>query len=160
MMDVLAAALAVASGDAEVLARLGGALGEAARAAHAERTETREARAARRAQAMLARAAVPVGLRGAHPSWIEAALSELPARARTAVAAGGGDAGDVWLAARGGGGGGAVDVWLARGGTAKIPPMPVVTAARVTSAETATRVDAATLERWPPARAAAHPRVL
>src|SRR3954470_8929746 len=132
-MDVLAAALAVASGDAEVLARLGGALGEAARAAHAERTDTREARAARRAQAMLARAAVPVGLRGAHPSWIEAALAELPARARTAVAAGGGDA---------------VDVWLARWATAQIPPMPVVTAARVTSAETATRVDAATLERW------------
>ncbi len=33
-----------------------------------------------------------------HPTWIEAALAELPPRARTALAAAGGDATDVWLA--------------------------------------------------------------
>jgi hypothetical protein len=74
-------------------------------------------------------------LRGAHPSWIEAELAALPERARTAVATGGG-------------GGEPVDVWLARWATAAIPPMPVVTAVRVTSAEAATQVDATTLERW------------
>lgn len=129
MADVIAEALAAACGDAEVLARLAGPIGKAARAAAAGRSERRT----RLAWATVARAAVPAGLRGAHPSWIEAALATLPARARAAVAAGGGDA---------------VDVWLARWATAAIPPMPPVTAARVTSVETAVRVDAAALARW------------
>jgi hypothetical protein len=127
--DVIAGALAAACGDAEVLARMGGPLGDAARAQAARRSD----RAARLAWATTARAAVPAGLRGAHPSWIEAGLAALPGRARAAVATGGGDA---------------VDVWLARWATAAIPPMPAVTAVRVTSAAAATRVDAATLERW------------
>lgn len=129
MDNVIAGALAAACGDADVLAVLGGPLGEAARALAPGRGE----RATRIRWAATARAAVPAGLRGAHPSWIEAALAGLPERARTAVATGGGDA---------------VDVWLARWATAAIPPMPAVTAARVTSADAATRVDAATLERW------------
>jgi len=83
--------------------------------------------------AQVASAAVPAGLRGAHPSWIEAALEGMPARARAAVAAGGGDE---------------VDVWLARWATATIPPMPAVTARRVTSVDSATSVDSLTLERW------------
>jgi hypothetical protein len=81
----------------------------------------------------IARAAVPEGMRGVHPSWIEAALAELPPRARSAVAAGGPDP---------------VDVWLARWATAAIPPMPPVTAARVTSIDSTARVDAGVLTRW------------
>lgn len=129
MSNVVADALAAACADPEVLARLGGPLGAAARAQAIARGD--RAGPSRRAQA--ARAAVPAGIRGVHPSWIEAALAGLPVRARAAVAAGGGDP---------------VDVWLARWATATIPPMSAVTAARVTSVETATRVDAATLERW------------
>jgi hypothetical protein len=127
--DVLAGALAAACGDPDVLARLGGPLGEAARAAAAERP----AREVRLRWAQTARTAVPAGLRGAHGSWIEAALAGSPSRARAAVAAGGGDA---------------VDTWLARWATAAIPPMPPITAARVASLDSATRVDAATLEAW------------
>jgi len=122
-------AIVAACGDPDVLAKLGGPLGEAARKAGAAPI----ARATRIQWAAIARAAVPAGLRGAHPSWIEAGLAGLPARARAAVASGGGSE---------------VDVWLARWATATIPPMPAVTAARVTSADAATRVDAATLERW------------
>jgi len=127
--NVVARALAAACGDPDVLARLGGPLGEAARAVGAAGIE----RATRIQWAARARAAVPAGLRGAHPSWIEAGLVGLPARARASVASGGGTE---------------IDVWLARWATATIPPMPAVTAARVTSIDTATRVDAATLTRW------------
>jgi hypothetical protein len=129
MTDVVAGALAAACGDPEVLARLAGPLGEAVRAASAAQTD----RAARARWAATARAPVPAGLRGAHPSWVEAGLAGLPERARAAVAAGGGDA---------------ALTWLARWATASIPPMPAVTEARVTSVDSATRVDAAVLERW------------
>jgi hypothetical protein len=60
---------------------------------------------------MAARAPVPAGLRAVDPSWIEAALARLPPRARAAVAAGGGDP---------------VDVWLARWACAELPPMPAL----------------------------------
>jgi hypothetical protein len=126
---VLASALAAAGRDPDVLARLAGPLGDAARAALAAASD----RATRVRCAAAARAPVPAGLRGVHPSWIEAGLAGLPARARAAVASGGGDA---------------VDAWLARWATASIPPMPAVTRARVTSADAATRVDARTLEGW------------
>jgi hypothetical protein len=129
MTDIVAGALAAACGDPEVLARLAGLLGDAARAAIA----TRPDRATRAAWAAVSRAPVPAGLRGVHPSWIEAGLAGLPERARAAVAAGGGDA---------------AQTWLARWATSSIPPMPAVTAARVTSADDAIRVDAAVLERW------------
>jgi hypothetical protein len=46
------------------------------------------------------------------------------------------------------GGGDPVETWLARWATASIPPMPAVTAVRVTSVDSVTRVDAPTLERW------------
>ena len=126
---MVAGALAAACRDAEVLARLGGALGEAARAASALQPE----RVVRLQWAATARAAVPAGLRGVHRSWIEAGLARLPERARAAVAASGG---------------GEVDVWLARWATATIPPMPAVTAARVTSVDSVVQVDAAALEGW------------
>ena len=127
--DAIAGALAAACGDGAVLARLGGPLGEAARAAIAARAD----RATRARWAAAARTPVPAGSRGVHPSWIEAGLAGMPERARAAVAAGGGDA---------------VDTWLARRATAAIPPMPAIAATRVTSVDSATRVDAGTLEDW------------
>ncbi len=140
-------ALAAACADRAVLARIGGPLGEAARAAldrleRTERTERAErpeqakradqanrssARRALRAEwAAAARAPVPPGLRGVHPSWIEAALAVLPARARADLARGAVEAG--------GGGSGAADpydvsddriaCWLVRWACAGLPPMP------------------------------------
>jgi hypothetical protein len=129
MSEVIIGALAAACGDLDVLARLGSPLGEAVRAASAGRPE----RATRARWAATARTSVPAGIRGVHPSWIEAGLAGLPERARAAVASGGGDE---------------VDTWLARWATAAIPPMPAITAARVTSIDSATRVGASTLERW------------
>jgi hypothetical protein len=76
---------------AGVLARIGGSLGEAAR-------EIRPGDQRARAETIAAaRAVVPPWLRLVHPTWIEAALVELPARARTALATGATDPLDVWL---------------------------------------------------------------
>jgi hypothetical protein len=127
--DVVAGVLAAACRDPAVLAKIGGPLGEAARAMIAVPFD-RKVRARR---AATGRTPVPAGLRGVHPSWVEAGLAGLPERARAAVAAGGGTP---------------VDAWLARWATAGIPPMPAITAADVTSVDSATRVDAATLVRW------------
>lgn len=125
--DVVARALVAACVDLDVLARVGGALGEAAReAAGVERSE-------RAKWAVAARTPVPAGMRGVHPSWLEAGLAGLPPRARAAVAAGGGTS---------------VDAWLARWATAGIPPMRPVGAGRIDSADAATRADAASLTRW------------
>jgi hypothetical protein len=129
--EPVAEALAAACSDPGVLARLAGPLGAAARAAAAGPP----ARATRIRRMAIARAAVPEGLRGIHPSWIEAALAELPPRARTAVASGGGDP---------------VDVWLARWATAAFPPMPPVsaTSTSITSPASAAQLDAAALTGW------------
>jgi hypothetical protein len=62
------------------------------------------------AELAAARNPVPASLEAVHPSWLEAGLAQLPERARAAVAAGGGDA---------------VDVWLARWACAELPPLPV-----------------------------------
>lgn len=111
---MIAEALAVAAerlGDheARVLARLGGPLGHAAReAAGALAALDAAPRKRRRTEiAVLARAPVPAGLRAVHVTWLEQALGELPARARTAVAAASTDP---------------IDVWLARWATAGLPP--------------------------------------
>jgi hypothetical protein len=82
-----------------VLARIGGPLGARARAVLAQHAAA-GGKALRAEHAAIARTPVPPGLRGVHPTWIEAALAELPPRARAAVAAGGGDPTDVWLARR------------------------------------------------------------
>ena len=125
--DVIARALVAACSDPEVLARIGGALGEAAReAAGVDRTE-------RAKWAVAARTPVPAGLRGVHPSWLEAGLAALPPRARAAVAAGGGTP---------------VDAWLARWATAGIPPMRPAGAGPIDAPDAATRVDAPALVRW------------
>ncbi len=126
---VIIHALAAACRDPDVLARIAGPLGEAARAAAALAPD----RATRVRWSARARTPVPAGLRGVHPSWIEAGLAALPPRARTAVASGGGDR---------------IDAWLARWATATIPPMPAIDEPRVTSLASALRVDAATLEAW------------
>lgn len=117
MSDTIADAIAAASirlGDAAtgVLARLGGPLGESTRAIAAELASLPpRTHRLRRAEILAAsRAAVPVGVRVLDPSWLEAGLAALPARARTAVANGGGDA---------------TDVWLARWATAELPPVAV-----------------------------------
>jgi hypothetical protein len=128
--DVVARALAAACRDPEVLAKLGGALGEAARAALADAGD----RKLRVKWALTARTPVPAGLRGVHGSWLEAGLAALPTRARAAVAAGGGTS--------------AADAWLARWATASVPPMPPVSAPQVTTVDSATRVDGASLARW------------
>jgi hypothetical protein len=97
---VIAAAIAVAAhrlgADRDgVLARLGGAIGEDTRA-HAATLAALPATESRRRRAeWSARVRVPVvaGLRGVHASWIEAALAELPERARIVLAGGSGDPG-------------------------------------------------------------------
>jgi hypothetical protein len=129
MSDAIACALAAACRDPEVLAKLAGPVGDDVRAAASARPD----RATRAHWAATARTSVPAGIRGVHPSWIEAGLLGLPERARAAVASGGGDP---------------VDTWLARWATAGIPPMPAITAPRVTSIDSATRVDAITLAHW------------
>jgi hypothetical protein len=140
---VIGEALAVAAtrlGDdaTRVLARLGGPLGDDARRAASQLARQRgdEHKATRASWAAIARAPAPPGLRGVHPSWIEAALDELPPRARTAVAAGGGAP---------------VDVWLARRACAGIPEMPPVRRRSSTwpsSVDAATTLDAGELQAW------------
>ena len=89
---MIADALAAACLDDEVLARLGGPLGAAARA------RVRELRASKPARAMaFALARVPLS-RGIHASWIDAALQALPARAKDDLSSGGSDPAGVWLA--------------------------------------------------------------
>jgi hypothetical protein len=101
----LARVLALAGG--ELVARIGGPTGEAARAALRE-SATRHDRAL---QLAAARAPVPEGVRGVHSTWIEAALAELPDHARAALAAGGEDPSAVWLV---------------RWACAELPPLPAL----------------------------------
>jgi hypothetical protein len=114
--QALAAAAARLGDDAPaVLARLGGSIGDDARAAKAELDKMSGSKAKRAEWVAIARAPTTPGLRGVHPTWIEAALAELPERARSAVAAGGGTE---------------IDVWLARWACAKLPPLTPVAAVR------------------------------
>lgn len=113
---MIAEALAAAASGSELagaLARLGGPLGDDVRAQVA--TLAALSPAARKAQratwAAAARAPTPPGARGVHPSWIEAALRELPKRARADLAAGGGNR---------------VAVWLVRTACAALPALPPV----------------------------------
>ena len=82
-----------------VLARIGGELGVQARAkANAIAKLDPAAQKLERARVMAtSRMIWPAGLRAIHPTWIEAALAELPAAARTAVANGQGDPIETWL---------------------------------------------------------------
>lgn len=100
VIDLVGTALAAVCDDQAVLARIGGVVGEAARAGG--RTNLDELRAP-----------IPPGLRGVDPSWIEAALSVLPPRARAVLAGAPRDEAEVWLARR---------------ACAGIPPLPPIDA--------------------------------
>jgi hypothetical protein len=109
--DVLAVCADRLGADATgVLARLAGVVGDEARAAAAELAALgdRDRRQRRAAVAAESRATGTQSLRGVHPSWIEAALAELPARARTATAGSSREP---------------IDLWLARFATASIAPI-------------------------------------
>ena len=115
MTDTVSAALAAAAArlgaDAEsVIARLGDELRDPVRTSLAELRALDEAGAKRkRAEiAALVRSPSLAAVRNVHPTWIEAALAELPARARTVLAGQGADE---------------TDVWLARWALASLPPM-------------------------------------
>lgn len=116
MSELVGAALAVAAsrlGDdaPAVLARLAGSVGDAARTSATALGALDDPSAKRRRAEIVALARSPslASIRGVHPTWIEAALAELPARARAALA---GQATDE------------TDVWLARWALASLPPMP------------------------------------
>jgi hypothetical protein len=134
---VIGELLAVACDDPKVLARLGGSIGDAARDAAAELAGLPvDQRRMWRAKMMAAfRAPIPPGIRGVHPSWIEAGLVGLPPRAREALSNGAPTD---------------VDVWLARWACAEIPPMPAVDVnlGPPRSIEEAIRLSGETLERW------------
>jgi hypothetical protein len=94
VIDAIGHALAAVCGERDVLARIGGVLGDCARAGLAHDQPKRAAAIS------VARAPVPPGLRGVDGSWIEAALAELPQRARAALAEGPISEADVWLVRR------------------------------------------------------------
>ena len=128
-------ALATACADRGVLARIGGPVGEAARAGAATLAtlSERDRRLQRAMWAAIARAPVPPGIRGIDASWIEAALLDLPPRARDAVAGGNLDE---------------VSVWLARWACAALPALPAIDPAAVPSLATATQLSGAALRAW------------
>ncbi|MFT3698227.1 MAG: hypothetical protein QM831_34110 [Kofleriaceae bacterium] len=88
--------------DPTVLAHVGGRLGNDARVAQSQLgLLDSAARRLQRAQWMAtARAIVPENFRAIDPSWIEAALADLPPRARNAVAGTSAEPIDIWLARR------------------------------------------------------------
>lgn len=122
-------ALAAACRDPEVLARLGGPLGEEAR------TSALPSKQARAMAMAVARSPSPANLRTIHGTWIEAALAELPPRARVELAAGG-------MRDR-------VAVWLARWASASLAPMPATEEiSRPRSMRDVTRTNTDALARW------------
>ena len=128
-------ALAAACADRGVLGRIGGPVGEAARAA-AEALAAlsdRDRRMQRAMSAATARAPVPPGIRGIDASWIEAALLDLPHRAREAVAGGKLDE---------------VSVWLARWACAALPALPAIDPEAIPALDTMTRLSGAALRAW------------
>lgn len=112
---MIADALAAACDDPEVLAQLGGPLGDAARVKAAELRRLPDA-ARKQARALAAAHARATSLRGIHASWIEAALVGLPPRARADLTSGAFDH--------------PVGVWLARWAHAALAPLPDADLAR------------------------------
>jgi hypothetical protein len=109
--DALALAARGADSQRRSLDRIAGPWGMAARAAARELEQASSGERARRLAAV--RAPMPPGLRGVHPSWIEHALADLPARARRALAEGPRDG---------------VDVWLVRWACSELPALPALRA--------------------------------
>ncbi len=129
--------LATVTSDRELLSQIGGPLGEAARDAADELAamHATEARAWRVRITAAMRAPIPPGIRGVHPSWIEAGLVGLPARTRTALAAGAPEP---------------ADIWLARWACAAIPPLPAIAPElrTPTSIDDALRLSGEALTSW------------
>ena len=129
--------IAATCDDPEILARLGGPIGEAARDASLELAELPpvEARAWRVRLIAALRSPIPPGIRGVHASWIEASLAGLPARVRDALAAGAPDR---------------VDVWLVRWACAELPPLkPIDPAIQLPGKiEHAVKMSGDALTRW------------
>ncbi len=134
---VLAAATVAVLEDRAVLARIGGPIGEAARAAYDRLAAmTPDARRdKRRTWTIASRVPVPPGLRGIDPSWIEAALAELPPGARAAIASSTTTEHEVWLA---------------RWACAALPPMPPIDPAlgRPRDVAAVARLPPAALRAW------------
>jgi hypothetical protein len=134
---VIGELLATISTDPAVLARIGGPIGDAARDAAADLAEMPpdEARGWRVRMIAALRAPIPPGIRGVHPTWIEAGLVGLPARARTAI---------ISTAPS------PADVWLARWALAAIPPLPAIDLALATprSLADALRLAPQALTNW------------
>lgn len=120
-----------------MLARIGGDLGDQAVAAADDLATlgSEDARTRRATWAASAIAPVPTGLRGAHSTWIDAGLADLPPRARTELA--GGAPRDP------------TGVWLVRRACAELPPLPPADrTAPPTSLAEATRLPSDVLARW------------
>ena len=129
--------LAASCDDPSVLARIGGPIGEAARDAAAELAEMSVSTARTWRVRLIAalRSPIPPGIRGVHPSWIEAGLEGRPERARTALSAASTEL---------------VDVWLARWACAELPPLPPIDPAVTTARSPAelARLSSAKLVGW------------
>ena len=129
--DALALAARGADGQRRSLDRIGGPWGIAARAAARELEQASSSERARRLAAV--RAPMPPGLRGVHPSWIEHALADLPARARRALAEGPRDG---------------VDVWLVRWACSELPALPIHERCEVHRPEDLLLLASDALARW------------
>ena len=134
---VIGELLAASCDDPSVLARIGGPIGEAARDAAGELVEMSVSTARTWRVRLIAamRSPIPPGIRGVHPSWIEAGLDGRPERARAALSAASTDL---------------VAVWLARWACAEIPPLPPIDPALTTARTLAelTRLSSAALVGW------------
>lgn len=136
---IIGDALAAACRDPDVLARLGGTLGESARAKAVELRAVKDSKRERAMAAAIARAPIPAGLRAIHPTWIEAVLAALPPRARDDFASGGMKGKHV----------DATGVWLARWASSSLAPLVTDRAlVRPRSILEATRLTAERLTDW------------
>lgn len=147
LFRVIAETLALAV-DADVLARIAGPIGEAARDRQREIAKLDETASRVRRASWLAAARVPIppGLRGVDPSWIEHAIARvatidgarvvaLATRARRVIADGPTTPSDVWLAR-----------WVC----AELPAMPPIdaTVVRPRSMAEAVTMTAGALRAW------------
>jgi hypothetical protein len=134
--------------DAEVLGRIGGSLGEAARDRQREiaTLDEKASRALRASWLAMARVPITPNLRGIDASWIEAAITRPSTATRGSVEELARQLRRVLLD----GPTTAVDVWLARFACAAFPPMPAVDGAvtRPRSIEQAISMTAANLRAW------------
>ncbi|MDQ3341097.1 MAG: hypothetical protein M4D80_38560 [Myxococcota bacterium] len=132
---MIAGAIAAACTDDDVLACIGGPLGEAVRAeAAALRRMPESSRKQARAMASaVVRTPLLAGLRTIHPTWIEAALGGLPNRARSNLASPTFDP---------------TAVWLARWAAASLAPLPPVELVRPKTIDDIPRLSSESILAW------------